>query len=49
MAQELLKNGYSHAKDLYSAKTGKNFEADILMGVKDGKVDFSLAFPQKKS
>lgn len=48
MAEELLKSGRSHAKDLYSAKKDQTFEADIVMKVEDGRVNFSLAFPPKK-
>lgn len=48
MAQELLKSGRSHTKDLYSAKKGQTFEADIVMEVKDGRINFSLAFPKKE-
>jgi len=48
MAQELLKNGRSHAKDLYSAKKGRTFEADIVMEIENGRAGFSLEFPPKK-
>lgn len=51
MAAELLKNGSTHVKDLYSPKTGRYFEADLLMKGEDGKLVFSLSFPKnnKKS
>lgn len=49
MASDLLAKGKTHVKDLFSAKTGKTFEADLLMNVDDGKVSFSLEFPQKKA
>ncbi len=48
MAKELLKTGRSHAKDLYSEKKGQNFEADILMKIEDGRVNFSLEFPKRE-
>ena len=48
MAAELLTKGKTHVKDLFSAKTGKTFEADLLMTVNDGKPSFSLEFPQRK-
>lgn len=48
MARELLITGRSHAKDLYSAKKGGTFEADIVMKTEDGRVNFSLEFPPKK-
>jgi len=48
MAKEFLKSGRSHAKDLYSEKKGRNFEADILMKAEDGRVNFSLEFSPKK-
>ena len=48
MAAELLKNGSTHVKDLYSAKKDRYFEADLLMKTQDdGKVEFSLSFPKK--
>lgn len=47
MAGELLKTGRSHAKDLYSAKKDQTFEADIVMKTEDGRVSFSLAFPER--
>ena len=46
MAQELLKRGRSHAKDLYSAKKDQTFEADIVMKTEDGRINFSLEFPK---
>ena len=49
MAADLLAKGKTHVKDLFSAKTGKTFEADLLMQVDNGKVSFSLEFPQKKT
>lgn len=49
MAAELLSKGKTHVKDLFSAKTGKTFEAYLLMTVNDGKVSFSLEFPQRKA
>lgn len=48
MAAELLKNGSTHVKDLYSAKKDRYFEADLLMKPEDGKVLFSLSFPENK-
>ena len=49
MAVDLLSTGKTHVKDFFSAKTGKCFEADLLMRVENGKVLFSLEFPQKKA
>ena len=51
MAAELLKNGSTHIKDLYSSKTGRYFEADLLMKGEDEKIDFYLSFTKnnKKS
>ena len=48
MAQELLKSGRSHAKDLYSAKKDQTFEADIVMKTEDGRINFSLEFPKRE-
>ena len=47
MAKDLLENGRTHVKDLYSRKTGKTFAADLLMKVEDGRANFSLEFPKK--
>mgnify|MGYP001630203527 CR=1 FL=1 len=44
MAVELLKDGRTHVTDFYSQKTGKNFEADLLMEVQDGHTSFKLEF-----
>lgn len=49
MAAELLAKGKTHVKELFSAKTGKTFEADLLMTVNDGKAMFSLEFPQRNT
>ena len=49
MAVELLTKGKTRVKDLFSAKTGKTFEADLLMTINDGKPSFSLEFPQRKT
>lgn len=48
MAVDMLAKGKTHVKDFFSAKTGKTFEADLLINVDDGKVSFSLEFPQRK-
>lgn len=48
MAKELLKTGRSHTEDLYSEKKGQNFEADIVMKIEDGRVNFSLEFPKRE-
>lgn len=49
MASDLLAKGKTPVKDLFSAKTGKRFEADLQMHVDNGKVSFNLEFPQKKA
>ena len=49
MAQELLSAGRTHVTDFYSQKTGKNFTADLLMDVSDGRANFKLEFPKRKS
>ena len=48
MAQELLSSGRTRVTDFYSQKTGKDFTADLLMEVPDGRVNFKLEFPKKK-
>ena len=48
MAVELLKKGRTHVKGLYSIKKDIKFDADLVLGVEDGKARFSLEFPKKK-
>ena len=48
MAVELLKKGRTHVKGLYSQKKDSKFDADLVLGVEDGKARFSLEFPKKK-
>ena len=48
MAADLINTGRTHARDFYSAKTGKTFEADLLMKIEeDGKVSFQMEFPKR--
>ena len=48
MAVELLKNGRTHMPEgLYSEKDSK-FDADLVLGLEDGKARFSLEFPKKE-
>ena len=49
MAVELLKRGRTHVKGLYSKKKDSKFDADLVLGVEDGKARFSLEFPKKKT
>lgn len=49
MAMELLKNGRTHVKGLYSRKKDSKFNADLVMKVEDRKVEFQLEFPKKKN
>lgn len=44
MATELLKEGKTFVKDLYSARKDKYFDAVLLMTVADGRANFSLDF-----
>ena len=48
MAADLLKKGRTHVKGLYSKKKDSKFDADLVLGVEDGKARFSLEFPKKK-
>ncbi|MCB6848977.1 ParB/RepB/Spo0J family partition protein [bacterium TM473] len=48
MAVELLKKGRTHVKGLYSKKKDSKFDADLVLGVEEGKARFSLEFPKKK-
>jgi DNA topoisomerase-3 len=47
MAKDLLANGKTRVRDLYSAKKDKLFTADLLMEWKDGRAMFSLDFPKQ--
>ncbi len=50
MAADLIQKGRTHAKDFYSAKTGKIFGADLLLEVsEDGKTSFTMEFPKHVS
>lgn len=50
MASDLLGKGRTHAKDFYSAKTGKNFEADLILNLSDdGKTSFRMEFSNRSS
>ena len=48
MAVELLKKRRTHVKGLYSKKKDSKFDADLVLGLEDGKARFSLEFPKKK-
>ncbi|MCD7889675.1 MAG: DNA topoisomerase 3 [Oscillospiraceae bacterium] len=48
MASELLNNGRTHIKDLYSEKKGTTFEADLCMTASDGRIVFNLVFPKRE-
>ena len=48
MAVELLKSGRTHVKGLYSKKKDSKFDADLVLGLEDGKARFSLEFPEKR-
>ena len=48
MAIDLLHKGRTHTKDFYSPKTGKTFEADLILEVsEDGKASFKMDFPKR--
>jgi DNA topoisomerase-3 len=49
MVRDLLTNGKTRVKDLYSAKKNAFFTADLLMEWKDGRAMFSLDFPKRSS
>lgn len=49
MAAELLQDGKTHVKDLYSQKKGRTFAADLLMKMEEGRVRFDLEFPEKRN
>lgn len=49
MAVDLLADGRTFVKGLYSRKKDKTFSADLVMDIKDGRLEFSLEFPKKGS
>ena len=47
--EKLLKDGRARLKDCKSQKTGKTYNADILLTTEaDGRPQFSLEFPDAK-
>lgn len=48
LAENLLENGRARVRDLYSARKGTTFEADLCMEYKDERVQFRLEFPPRK-
>jgi DNA topoisomerase-3 len=46
MAEELLNEGRTYIKGLYSKKKDKTFDAYLLMEISDGRPYFSLEFPK---
>ena len=44
MARDLLENGRTHVKSLYSMKKNKYFAADLQMRWEDGMAKYSLDF-----
>ena len=49
LAQALLKDGRVHMKGLYSQRTGKSFDADLVLSAEeDGCAKFSMEFSKRK-
>jgi len=48
MVVDLLTNGRTFIKGLYSKKRDKSFSADLVLDVQDGKVNYSLEFPKNQ-
>ena len=48
MAVDLLTDGRTFVKGLYSRKKDKSFSADLVMEIKDGKPAFALEFPKRR-
>jgi DNA topoisomerase-3 len=48
MAVDLLSHGRTYVKGLYSKKRDKCFSADLVIEVKDGKVNYALEFPKSQ-
>ena len=50
MAEALLKEGHVAVSGLYSEKTGKTYDATVVLDDTGGKyVNFKLEFPARKS
>ena len=49
MATELLEDGRTFVKGLYSKKKDKTFSADLVLDIKDDRPSFSLEFPKGKN
>lgn len=48
MAVELLKKGAYPCERAVFKKKDSKFDADLVLGVEDGKARFSLEFPKRK-
>ncbi|MBR0456942.1 MAG: DNA topoisomerase 3 [Firmicutes bacterium] len=48
MVVDLLTDGRTFVKGLYSKKRDKSFSADLVLDVQDGKVSYSLEFPKNQ-
>ena len=48
LAENLLEKGRARVRDLYSARKGTTFEADLCMEYQDERVQFRLEFPPRK-
>ena len=49
IAERLLRDGRAKLKDCRSAKTGRTYNADVLLTTEaDGRAQFSLEFPEPK-
>ena len=46
MVIDLLEDGRTFVRGLYSRKKDKTFSADLVLEIKDGKPNFSLDFPK---
>ena len=49
MVIDLLEDGRTFVRGLYSRKKDKTFSADLVMEIKDGRPNFSLDFPKGRS
>lgn len=48
MAIDLLADGRTFVKGLYSRKKDKTFSADLVMNIEEGRAAFSLEFPKRR-
>ena len=48
MAVDLLADGRTFVRGLYSRKKDKTFSADLVMNIEEGRPAFALEFPKRR-